>query len=821
MSLRLLAKLMVALFAGAALVWLGAWFARDQAPAAVMQSEFRQLQELARSTRGTVVRVGGPAIEFVLPPSANTVRILSNANLRDIESARRERLADPGRRWSYVLEVEEIRPDGASTRTVHSVHRELVEVALPGGLTGTGSFYLQSDAPRPLNASTLRLDYAGGSRPSRLRVRLVSADVDISDVLLRVASPEPVTQRSAETMWQRLGDVQRGRLAAGNLYPPDLLIEQERTNLMASRWRPLGPVGEAEGRDIYVLDIDERGPQVEPFRSASQTVGPGRWVVVQLPETGGRLRIELEPVPGEVHQRAEQVSLRWAGHSAFQRSSRTFSWTKGMFSQEVALGGGHLELGASRDATVRVTLLGSGEPKDITPTVRYLRNWTVEPDAPVAFAISHAGELATPLRLVMRRVGPAGAALPHPPVRVTLLGRDDQVLRHLTVDAGPFAPTKHDGLWPRMAGSVLSDPQEAFFRLPKEVRRIRVSAADPLLVVAYSRPLDLPRQVRTPEDSTVPDATASAIPAWFPLQPEGAQERILNGGNRLITVQDRMPEDRPDLAAGSYGWESFTPLNPAAGRVFLAPREEGVPERIEGLPGTFRALSPSGSVTFLSQPGRSTVPARLAWTSDTPQLFNYVVTLDGVPWASGAASGVAGEVLLPSLKPGAHRLEIQAPSAVRWFANYLQSGTPWVKRFAYQFDKPLQFEVARSTVEQEFLSVRLFRPVGQTGRLRVRVNIKAPPAPERVGPFPGWLFSERVHDVRPSGEFALPVAESAGVKTDAGQPFFVPIPKGAAVGRYRVTLTPEGGAGWVSVSRITPNPVPIPQLIVESVRNGD
>jgi len=101
--------------------------------------------------------------------------------------------------------------------------------------------------------------------------------------------------------------------------------------------------------------------------------------------------------------------------------------------------------------------------------------------------------------------------------------------------------------------------------------------------------------------------------------------------------------------------------------------------------------------------------------------------------------------------------------------------------------------------------------------MRLRVKISSPGMPEKIGPFPGWLFAERVYDVRPSGEFALPVAETHSEKTDAGQPFYIPLPKGAPQGRYRITLTPENARSWVAVSRVTPGAGAKPALIVENM----
>jgi len=826
MSLRSLYKLMVWLLIAAvasAAAWL-VWERRH--PGAVINTQYRDLKELAQPSRGSVLRAGGPAVEYVPPPSANAVRILSNANMQDIAAARREFKRDPTRRWQYTLEVEETLADGTRRRAMHQFRRDLTEVVLPDGKAGSGSFYLERDAPAPLVAAPLRLDFAGAARPIRVTVRLLAAEPGIADVLLRVATPEPLAQRSAEVMWRRLSDDQRRRLASGNLYPPDLLAEQERANLLASRWRPLGPSGQVTARDIYVLDIDDRGAVVHPPKAAFQKAGPGRMTVVQLPEAGARVRIELEALDVDGQPEPASVRVRWAGHSAFLRSQASYPWQGSEFAREDRYGGGWLEIGSDRDAAVRVRQLDAGEPVDITPPVRFLRAWAVDANAPVELLVSHAGSAATPLRLVLRRIGAQGTAPNASPVQVSLLGADGEVLRQLSLPMQPpkrkpLAWSQYDGLWPEVPGALVTDPVDAFLRLPPGVSRVRIAASEPLLVNGYSRPADLARAVRTPEDSAVPEAATTAIPAWFNLQPDDAEARTLNGLSRLLTIQQRLPDERPDLLAGVYQWESFTPRNDAAGRVFLAPREEGVPDRIEGLGGTFRPVPPSGQALFLADPGRVSVPVRLAWASDSARTFDYAVTVDGSAWVSGAASGHAGEVALPALTPGPHRLAIQADAGVRWFASHTKDGTPWVKRLAFRFDKPLQFEMDRTVDDEEFLSVRVFRPAGIKGRLRVRVAVDGPASPERVGPFPGWLFNQRIHDVRPSGQMALPVAETAGEKADAGQPFYIPIPEGAPRGRYRLTLSPEGGASWVSASRITAGALPKPTLIIESVRNGE
>lgn len=815
MKLRPIYKLTVLTFAASAVALAASHSLHGEEEATQVSADFRALTNYAETTRGSVLTVGGPAVEFALPPSANTVRILTNANLLSISDARAQHQSDASRRWQYAIEVEERDMSGNMLqRHVHHFRRDLVEVEMPGGRRGTGAFYLEENAPAPLPAANLKLSFPASAKPSRLRIRLISADPDIADLLVRVAVPMPDSQRKVDMVWRRLSDEQRERLASGNVFPPTLLTEQERASVIESRWQPLGPAGASISRDIYVLQGDDLGAPAEPSKPEVLTVAPERTATIQLPEKGGKLRIVLE-AEDDQERPSDQVTLNWLGHSAFQRRTSTYQWSGGQFELQNNFGGGWLEISASRSARVRVALIENGEEKDMTPPIQYLRAWAARDDAPLDFSISHTGSMPTPLRLVLRRVGKPPA---NTPVAVSFLAADGTVMRTMRITP-QFAASRFDAPWPAVPGESVSDPWEAFFKVPATVKKVRVASAEAVLANAYSRPGDLPWAIRMPEDVHAPESVKTAIPGWFAVNPDAHEARILDGNSNVLTVQSRPPEDRPELQAGRYQWEDFDPTHGGAARIFLAPREEGVPDRREAVAGTFRPVPEHGLASFSAEPGHTEITARLGWVAHAASTFRYKVLVDGQEWLSGAASGNAGEVALPPFSPGVHHIKIVSEPKVRWYASHLDSGMPWVRRRAYRFDKPLSFDIERTTLEEEFVSVRLFRPARVDSRMKLRVKISAPDASDKLGPFPGWLFTERVYDMRPGGQFALPVAETNSEKTDAGQPFYISLPKGAPPGRYRITLTPGDAQSWIAVSRITPGASTKTALILESIHD--
>lgn len=818
MNLRLIPKLIISALAISIVAFAASRSLDGEEASTQLSAEFRALTNFAEATRGSVLTVGGPPVEYALPSSTEAVRILTNANLLSIDTARAQRREDATRRWQYAIEVQELDSSGnVLQRRVHHYRRDLIEVEMPGGRRGTGAFYLEANAPAPLFAANMRLHFSASDKPSRLRVRLISADHDIADLLVRVAVPVPSSQRKAETMWHRLSEEQRAQLAVGNVFPPALLTEQERASLIESRWQPLGPAGESIGRDIYVLKGDDLGAPVEPPKPEALMVGLNRAATIQLPEQGGKVRIVLE-AESDHDKSSGEVKLRWLGHSAFLRRTSTYKWNGNRVELQDNFGGGWLEIGSTRTARVRVALIENGGERDITPPIQYLRTWVARDDGPLEFSIGHIGDMSTPLRLVLRRIGNGSKPPVNTPVTVAFLSQEGAVVRTMQL-APQFVASQYDAPWPEVPSEFVSDPWEVFFNVPSTVKKVRITSPEVVLANVYSRPGDLPRAIRMPEEVNSPEAMKAAIPGWFAVNPEAHDARILDGDSNLLIVQTRPPEDRPELIAGRYLWEDFDPANGGAARVFLAPREDGVPDRKDAIGGTFRPIPKDGLATFAAQPGYAAVAARLAWVAGASGPFRYKILLDGQEWLSGVASGNAGEVELPPFSPGAHRIKIVGEPKVNWYASHLTSGEAWVRRRAYLFNKPLSFDIDRTTLEEEFVAVRLFRPARIDSRMRLRVRISSPDMSEKVGPFPGWLFAERVYDLRPSGEFALPVAETHSERTDAGQPFYIPLPKGAPQGRYRITLTPENERSWVAVSRVTPGAGAKPVLIVESMHD--
>jgi hypothetical protein len=278
MSLRLLGRLIAAMtavalalalfYAGRSGVPRGAaatTTAELSVPRTAARGDPQALAMLAAAdvSRGAVLARDGATLVFDLPPTASVVRLLLNPGLTDIDAARERRQQTPDLRWRYVIESAAYDAQGQPVEVrEHHFRRDLTEFRLPDGAPSTGAFYLERGAPVPLRSNELRLDFSGLPRPGRLELRLVGADADIAEVLVRVSAPFPATLRNPDTEWQRMTQWQRARLAAGNALPAEALTPAERRNLIASRWQVVAPRQGAPFRDLHILreNLPTRAP---------------------------------------------------------------------------------------------------------------------------------------------------------------------------------------------------------------------------------------------------------------------------------------------------------------------------------------------------------------------------------------------------------------------------------------------------------------------------------------------------------------------------------------------------------------------------------
>lgn len=823
-------------------LWLGALYLARFDPMAFFSHERAAWKlEMARQATISVAYVAEAQrhLSFPIPGGVKRIRIVSNGNLRDLSAARAAQATDPLLRWHYALEIELLDSSGRTLlKREHHYRSNFSEIREPNNRLITPAYYLDENLT-PTTGVVLNLDLGGFAQASQLRVRASGIDPDLADVVVRSYVPEPSNERQVAILWQRLNDRQKTLLAKGSAYNPELLIEEERRNLVRNLWQPLGPLGaqgvDFKARELYILRDNEGELEGELIAPAGLISAPGQLAVFPIPEEGARVHFKAQPLP--LPNRAAAVSGRqiikgrWYGSSTFARENFTLQWDGPDSLMAKRFAGGLVELEAPVPMALRALVDADGSPTvEITPERQYQRLFLTQPAQALSFAIAHESGQATPIRLEVRPILPVGAATPAASLHYEFLASDGLLLKAGELPIKPL-PARYDQIVGEPLGTQVAEFTEAFFSVPPAASTLRLSSAQvpgqdqPLLLVGlFNRPATLARKIRAPEDQFAFAAKGEKIPAWFALRPIGYEGLIAGNRSRLLLIQTRPQDDKPEIQAGRFDWQEFRPQGAWLARQLLVPRDPEVPLREEALATTYEPLTANQPrrLEFPSYLGVQQLTPTLIWVGADDAPFSATVSSDGQPIHRFQGSARYGETRLPPLPAGRHEIRVDiTPSRGQrlpeLFLNHVKTG-----RLAYTTHiaarlasgQSLSFDIERTSRQEETITARLYQPAGWRGRTLLQAHIDGPPPPP-LTPLPGWVFSDRHFDVRPDPSYAAPVFDTQGLRSDAGRPAYLLFPADAPLGRYRLTFRIEQGPpGYLALSRLTPG-VPVQRRILE------
>jgi hypothetical protein len=760
-------------------------------------------------TVSTVYLVEDAWLTFPLPAGSHRLKLLSNASL--------SAAAAPAEEWPYALEYRVLGEDGAelSRGLYHHRSAQVFSRQPAGEEMVPAAYYLEGDR-QPAEGRVLLLNLEGLAEPAQLQVRLAQGAPAVAGVALRLYHLEQEADHKLGFLWQRLSQGQRQSLARGSVYPPELLSAAEKLNLVREGWRPIGPQGVA-GRDYFSRQLyllaGETGEAFEPpVLPAGLLISASNCGTLLLPPAGGRVRLEFLPALAEQQQPAAgaALGLTWYGPEPGQRRSYPLAWELGGTSFSATFPAGLLEFSAPGAVVVRAYLVADGTETEITPPPLYLRGYLTAPGQELLYPVDHAAAAATPMRLDFRTFvtgSEGGLTLPQQgQLEFSWLDAAGEVIRSGSLPLSSLA-SRYDRLADGGLEQLLAEPNSFYFELPAAVSRVRLVASVPVLASVYTRPADLLRELRVPEKELVAGAEAERQPAWFGLRPQNHESLLEAGRSLLLMLQQRPPtEVRPEVQAGHYLWEDFHPEGSWRGRYLLIPRQPQSPQRLEALAATYRPLPPTGEalLNLVSPLGQPSVAPELLWLRPSAAPAKLGLFVDGALFWSGELAGARGELSLPPLPSGRHRLRLEGQGDGDFYLSHADGGDKaWLKRLANRFDrKGLSFVVEKQQ-QREVLSARLYVPRTQRQASRVRVTIEGP---SRIasGPLREWSFLARRYELEPEPAAAVAVLHTSE-EVDGGRAFFIPLGSDLPAGRYRLRMElDQGPGGYLILARLSP-----------------
>ena len=745
-------------------------------------------------------------LTFELPASGEPFyRVLTNA---DVPKTADETTAP----WGYAIEyrlldeadtVLENRSYFHRTRVSHSVD----ENGQPGEVPG---FYLEGD-DNPADGRVMLLRTDEYPAAVRIQLRLYRTAAPIEGAMVRLYQRERIPDHKLTHRWNRINENRKTRLSRGNVYGKEWLTAHEQQALLRYRWVPLAPRGitgdDELRRVLYVLGD---GDSVQPSQSVlpeGLLVEPGHNGTLPVPLHGGSLHLALHRID---KPEGGTLVFRWQGESDRSRFERRISFADIEAGHTLALpdAAGLLDISSNQSVIITAELAQpDGTSLDITPDTAFLRSYRAGPQQWVDYPVLHLGKRRTPLRIDFRRLmmQPGNAALT---LTYQLLNSNGE-----NTFEGHCQGETISSLYDRLYGetdafTLVSDSLHCYLHVAANIDTVRVRLSAPGLVAGYSVPPDLVTRVRVPEDYYSYDPEQQRLPGWYGIAPANEEQLIRNLRMQRLVWQQRPDEDDPEVLAGRYLWEEFHPRGNWRARYLLNPRDDQLPLPDRALKAVFHELSDGETVsaTLVAEPGKRSVRPRLSFLRDTGEALAVKIFVDDRPLLAREIRGRRGELRLPEIPAGEHRLRIVSSTPVRWFINQVRTDSPtWIKRLAVRIDKHPQSFIYRKQQRDEMLTGHLQVPWGRQTPMRLRVRISGP---RRAGIIAsdGWTLSDRSFLVDPDNSEEIPVLNSRSETVDKGQRIYIPLRSDLAAGDYRISvwLDDTDAQAYLSLYRLTP-----------------
>ncbi len=750
----------------------------------------------SRSSTGFVI-AGRGWTDFVIPPEQSMLKVVSNANVPEASYSIQDLQCE------YTLRIEVI--DGSEhalkaqdvvLRSGPLIYRdEVTGAALPAQTYLTVPLLPLSSRTTVVNIENFE------SNARRVRVSLVQTDPRIKDVSVRVYANQKPAEYKLRYMWQRMPLEKRERLARAGVHGLDFLTDKEKEYLLENRWVAVAPVG-IDGREFFERKLYTLRERYDSVLSGSILpfglfVGPGTLGTIPIPESGGCIRLDLQRVPGTPP--SPVVRLAWRGRAGLESLEMDLAVSDGLLSQNLDLAGGILELESSDAIIVRAYLEGETGVTEITPEAKCAQGYRVRREAPVEFSIVSGGDGLGAFRLDVRRVPMAGASDESRQILLTydLLDEGRRVIR-----SGEIVHAEGDSWYDRVTGTSqavpVSDPSRHYFSISAKCATFRVSSrVDSACVTAYTRPNELVRKLRIPEDYLLFERMQEDSRTWFPLRPQRFAECVANECEVFVKTQPRLPGPSAELEAAGSHTETCVPEGDVNALKVLTPVDPASLKSWEASPAYFAKLGPERTRNLYlgDESGAPRVRPRIIALKHDDSLSQLSLSVDGeLHFQAFQASRSNEESVLP-IAEGWHDLRVDALPGTDVYVNSLlvEAEDLFLERTVHGIEKEgLKYRVFKQTPQKETLALRTYLPSDLRAEMVMSVSIRGVTKTEGV-PSDTWTYPETVYQVRCPEEGQIPVVGTNEGPLSGGELFLAYLGADLSPGWYDVVVRREAG----------------------------
>ena len=200
--MRLLSRLFILILLGSVLAYFAPWLDNARAQ---RDNDAQKLELAKNATSSIAYEVNAKQwLTFELDSSSTQSKIVSNATIANIAYAKQEHDKNPLKRWKYAILIEVLDKNNRVIfkkeqhyRTDVTIYKDKKEQFY------TNTFYLQKQRV-PLDGAVSVFNFTDLKSANKLRLKLMSKDSDIQDVVVRMYNPKKIPRHKIKYLWKRL-----------------------------------------------------------------------------------------------------------------------------------------------------------------------------------------------------------------------------------------------------------------------------------------------------------------------------------------------------------------------------------------------------------------------------------------------------------------------------------------------------------------------------------------------------------------------------------------------------------------------------------------
>lgn len=746
-------------------------------------------------------------LTFAIPKGTRQLRIISNAHITKPD------ILNPEDSWKYALRYQLLDSEGKiiMDELYHQRSRLTAYKDKQGGIF-FGNFY-SGRGFTPLDGRLILLSMSKIQQATSVRLSFVRQNTEVEEIAIRFYIPDKVAEHLIGSIWLRMNTKQKQILAKHSVYPPVLLTESEKYNLLKNKWQAMGPKGiqdrDYSAKTLYILKEIEADRLEENFIIAEGLqIYPQHPGIVAILEQGGKLTLQLKALDGSPLLHPVDLELSWFGRTRDQRWLRDAQWQSENSELNYAVEGGLLQIKASEQVLVHAFLETlDSQIINITPKPLMITAYQASPG--VDYQLLHAYGQTTPMRIDIRRVYDENSVNSEAKVEYQWLDDKKQLIENGTL-AINFEPSNYDRFKGKTEDLKVSDPVSYYFNVPSNISYIRlISRQNDIWVNAYNQPWHYQKKQRVPESSYVSLDKKHWYPAWFLLRPDNEQSLVKQQSMGKIAAQYRPPEDELLADASQYLWEDFRPQEQTEARYLLTPQNSLV-YRDQALASVYCQLpvNQSYAISFKAYGNLAGVSPELIYLRTQKSVFDVSFSVDERINFNSSAIGQQGSFRLVEQITGDHAIKINTQDGGQWLMNYISacSTEAFLKRRVFKLkDRQLTFLYSNDQAGDKTLSARFYAAEDNEVRSVIQVAIEPLEKIASKKIQQHWTFNKRSYDIRaPEGEPSM-VLDNAEHYLNSGESFFIPFKRDMPAGLYQITIAlKQGASGYLSLSQIKP-----------------